>query len=65
LRKILVFRIHFRYYFKNKITVIQKFYAEKSCLAVAKEMGQRLKWMVAQSPNATNILFGRPKAAPN
>ena len=26
---------------------------------------QCLKWMVAQSPNATNILFGRPKAAPN
>jgi hypothetical protein len=26
---------------------------------------QCLKWTVAQSPNATNILFGRPKAAPN
>ena len=26
---------------------------------------QCLKWMVAQSPNETNILFGRPKAAPN
>jgi hypothetical protein len=25
---------------------------------------QCLKWTVAQSPNATNILFGRPKAAP-
>ena len=27
--------------------------------------GQCLKWTVVQSPNATNILFGRPKAAPN
>jgi hypothetical protein len=27
--------------------------------------GQCLKWTVAQSPNATNILFGRLKAAPN
>ena len=26
---------------------------------------QCLKWTVAQSPNATNILFERPKAAPN
>jgi len=26
---------------------------------------QCLKWTVAHSPNATNILFGRPKAAPN
>ena len=26
---------------------------------------QCLKWTVAQSPNATNILFGRPKAVPN
>ena len=26
---------------------------------------QCLKWTVAQSPNATIILFGRPKAAPN
>ena len=26
---------------------------------------QCLKWTVAQSPNATNILFGRPKAALN
>jgi hypothetical protein len=26
---------------------------------------QCLKWTVAQSPNATNILFGRPKTAPN
>jgi hypothetical protein len=26
---------------------------------------QCLKWTIAQSPNATNILFGRPKAAPN
>jgi hypothetical protein len=29
------------------------------------ERAQCLKWTVAQSPNATNILFGRPKAAPN
>ena len=28
-------------------------------------ISQCLKWTVAQSPNATNILFGRPKAAPN
>jgi hypothetical protein len=26
---------------------------------------QCLKWTVAQSPNVTNILFRRPKAAPN
>ena len=26
---------------------------------------QCLKWTVAQSPNVTNISFGRPKAAPN
>jgi hypothetical protein len=26
---------------------------------------QCLKWTVAQSPNAANILFGQPKAAPN
>jgi len=26
---------------------------------------QCLKWTVVQSPNATNILLGRPKAAPN
>ena len=31
----------------------------------AESISQCLKWTVAQSPNATNILFGRPKAAPN
>jgi hypothetical protein len=30
-----------------------------------KDLIQCLKWTVAQSPNATNILFERPKAAPN
>ena len=49
----------------NKVKAINLSDGGKSCLAVAKEMGQRLKWMVAQSPNATNILFGRPKAALN
>jgi hypothetical protein len=30
-----------------------------------KDLIQCLKWTVAQSPNATNILFRRPKVAPN
>jgi hypothetical protein len=36
-----------------------------SISSIPVKLYQCLKWTVAQSPNATNILFGRPKAAPN
>ena len=37
----------------------------KTAGSLCKPKYQCLKWTVAQSPNATNILFGQPKAAPN
>ena len=47
--------------FENDLQIDVKLFT----ILYADDTVQCLKWTVAQSPNATNILFGRPKAAPN
>ena len=53
---------HIKLYQYNLTTSRKSQYLEKT---TDMHQVQCLKWTVAQSPNATNILFGRPKAAPN
>ena len=53
-----------KYNFFHKKSKLMKF-KKKPVQNIIQLRYQCLKWTVAQSPNATNILFGRPKAAPN